>query len=94
MTRKTPTRRQAQQALATVESSAHSITARLLKLPMPGPGITISVALPLLPPYLNFYDLVPMTLAEVSEFEQLHQVRKPAGVVWVKRVKKDGPHGQ
>jgi hypothetical protein len=64
------------------------LTQRALKLPWPGPGITIDVAERLLPTYLAIYHLVPMSPDEVREFELRNNVSKPAGVVWVKRVKK------
>jgi hypothetical protein len=64
-----------------------ALITRAKKLPMPGPGIKIDIAVPLYPTYLQLYHLVPMTLEEVSRFEQTHHVRKPDGVVWVKRVK-------
>lgn len=60
---------------------------RAKKLPLPGPGITVTVALPLEPTYLEIYRLEPMSRGEVRDFEIRNKVTKPAGVLWVKRVK-------
>ena len=65
-----------------------ALEVRVRKLPMFGPGITITVALPLLPTYLELYDLVPMTRGEVRDFEKRTGIHKPDGVLWVKRVPK------
>ena len=83
--RSVKSRRSASKAPVTYEDK---LVQRALKLPWPGPGITIDVAERLLPAYLTIYQLVPMTPEEVKEFELRNQVSKPAGVVWVKRVKK------
>lgn len=56
------------------------------RLPLFGPGIVIPVPERLYPAYLQLYDLVPMTLLEVSAVEQKLGRRKPDGLVWVKRV--------
>jgi hypothetical protein len=57
-------------------------------LPMPGPGIVITVPLSLLPEYLELYQLRPMEPGEVRSLEQKSHNRKPAGVLWVNRIPK------
>lgn len=72
----------------------HSVrTAKALRLPKPGPGITVNVPLSIEPEYLDVYDLVPMTLGEVRDVEKALGIRKAAGVLWVKRVKKGSANG-
>lgn len=61
-------------------------------LPMFGPGIVITVPLSLLPEYLELYGLEPLQFGEVTEREIATKKRKPAGVLWVKRVKKQENH--
>lgn len=58
------------------------------RLPMPGPGIVVSVPLGLLPEYLALYGLVPMTRGEVIDHETATRKRKPAGALYVKRTRK------
>jgi hypothetical protein len=59
---------------------------KALKLPRFGPNIEITVPLHLLPAYQDIYHLVPMNLGEIRDMEQKLGRRKPAGVLWVKRV--------
>ena len=60
------------------------------RLPLFGPGIEITLPLHLLPAYQDLYNLVPMTLGEVRDMEKRLGRRKPAGMLWVKRVPKQG----
>jgi hypothetical protein len=59
---------------------------KALKLERFGPNIEITVPLHLLPAYIDIYHLVPMTLDEVRDAEKRLGKRKPAGMLWVKRV--------
>jgi hypothetical protein len=61
---------------------------RAKKLPMFGPGIVITVSLPLQPAYMELYDLVPMTAREIQDLKS-KGMQKPDGVLWVKRVPKE-----
>jgi len=63
---------------------------RARKLPLPGPGIVITVPLSLLPEYLALHSLVPMTRGEVADNEKATRRRKPAGMLYVKRTPKEG----
>ena len=69
-----------------VSRTPQAVSAR--KLPMFGPGIPIDVALPILPEYMELYDLVSMTPREVQDLKN-KGISKPADVVWVKRVPKE-----
>jgi hypothetical protein len=59
------------------------------RLPLPGPGIVITVKLDLLPAYLELHKLEPMTRGEVADNEKATKRRKPAGFLYVKRIKRD-----
>jgi hypothetical protein len=66
---------------------------RAKNLPMPGPGIVITVPLSLLPEYLQLYGLTPMTRGEVADHETASGKRKPSGMLYVKR-NKEGKNDQ
>jgi hypothetical protein len=56
------------------------------RLPMPGPGIVVTVPLGLLPEYLNLYSLEPMERGEVRDLlTATGQPRRQ--VLYVKRIK-------
>lgn len=59
-------------------------------LPMPGPGIVVTVPLHLLPEYLQLYGLTPMSRGEVADNEKATGKRKPSGMLYVKRTRKEG----
>jgi hypothetical protein len=63
---------------------------RVRRLPLPGPGIVITVPLSLLPEYLQLHNLHPMTLGEVADNEKATKRRKPTGFLYVKRIKSEG----
>ena len=63
---------------------------RARRLPLPGPGIVITVPLSLLPAYLELHNLAPMTRGEVATNEKATSRRKPAGFLYVKRTRRDG----
>lgn len=84
MTTRRPTRRSTKAPV--VPQTPQAVSAR--KLPMFGPNIPIDVALPILPAYYELYTLVPLTRREVQDLKN-KGMRKPDGVVWVKRVPKE-----
>jgi hypothetical protein len=61
---------------------------RARRLPLPGPGIVITVPLSLLPEYLTLHHLTPMTRGEVIENEVAMKRRRPSGALFVKRERK------
>jgi hypothetical protein len=65
--------------------------AKARKLPMFGPGILVKMSLSLGPAYMELYKRVPMTAGEVRDTEERLGIRKPADVVWVKRVPTSTP---
>lgn len=60
---------------------------RARRLPLPGPGIVVTVPLSFLPEYLELYRLVPMTPGEVMQLETRSKHTKPGDVLWVRRAK-------
>jgi hypothetical protein len=58
-------------------------------LPMPGPGMIVTVPLHLLPEYLALYSLQPMTRGEARDVVQQSGKGRLAGVLYVKRVPKE-----
>lgn len=59
-------------------------------LPMPGPGIVVTVPLSLLPEYLQLYGLTPMTSGEVRDVAEASRSRRLPGVLYVKRTPREG----
>jgi hypothetical protein len=57
---------------------------RAKKLPLPGPGIVITVSLSLLPEYLQLHGLTPLTRGEVADNEKATRKTKPGGFLYVK----------
>ena len=60
------------------------------RLPLPGPGIVITVALSLLPEYLELHHLEPMTSGEVRDVAAASRRSRLPGVLYVKRTRNDG----
>ena len=59
------------------------------RLPLPGPGIVITVALSLLPEYLELHHLEPMTSGEVRDVAAASYRSRLPGVLYVKRTRND-----
>lgn len=63
------------------------------KLPLPGPGIVVSVPLGLLPEYLKLNNLEPMSRGEVRDL--LNATGEPKRyALYVKRIKTDEHHSE
>ncbi len=60
---------------------------RARRLPLSGPGIVTTVPLTLLPAYMQIHNLEPFTRDEIRKRAQ-QGIRKPDGVLLVKRLKK------
>lgn len=62
---------------------------RARQLPLPGPGIVITVRLDLLPEYLELHHLVPMSSGEVRDAAAVSRKSRLPGVLYVKRTRKE-----
>lgn len=65
---------------------------RAARLPAPRPGLVIEIPLDLWPAYRQLHGIDAMQRADVSKVEERTGMRKPAGIVMVKRTTNGEQH--